>query len=189
METAMEYNPVGLDGMEFIEFTSPDLGILERMMDRLGLQLVAKHKTRHIRLFRQNGINFLINDDANSGREVPIATTVNPMIRSLIDSRTGVHASPRPEIRSKAALLVGAILEGPWGEGSATPGADLVPQVVGLARRDPIVDVRVDATRALGRIPGTIATESLREIAEQDDSQDVRYEAKRLLLERAGPRP
>jgi len=98
-------------------------------------------------------------------------------------------ASPRPEIRSKAALLVGAILEGSREEGSAPPGSDLVPQVVGLARRDPIVDVRVEATRALGRIPGTIATESLREIAEQDDSQDVRYEAKRLLLERAGPRP
>jgi 4-hydroxyphenylpyruvate dioxygenase len=62
----MEMNPIGLDGLEFIEFASPDVRILEAMVERMGSVLVARHKTRALRLFRQNDVNFIINTEPNS---------------------------------------------------------------------------------------------------------------------------
>lgn len=59
-------NPLGLDGLEFIEFASPDLSILENLMSRLGMKEVAHHKTKAMRLFRQNDVNFIINNEPNS---------------------------------------------------------------------------------------------------------------------------
>ena len=59
-------NPLGLDGLEFIEFASPDVKILESMMNRLGMVLVARHKTKKLRLFRQHDVNFLINEEPGS---------------------------------------------------------------------------------------------------------------------------
>jgi 4-hydroxyphenylpyruvate dioxygenase len=59
-------NPLGLDGLEFIEFASSNVQILETLMSRLGMVQVARHKSRPLRLFRQNDVNFVINDDKNS---------------------------------------------------------------------------------------------------------------------------
>lgn len=59
-------NPVGLDGFEFIEFASPDVKILETLMQRLGMKEVARHKTKAMRLFRQGDINFVINNEPGS---------------------------------------------------------------------------------------------------------------------------
>ncbi len=62
----MEQNPVGLDGMEFIEFTGPDVQALEQMLARLGFAPIARHKTKKITLFRQNDIHFLVNSEPGS---------------------------------------------------------------------------------------------------------------------------
>jgi 4-hydroxyphenylpyruvate dioxygenase len=63
MQANAPVNPLGLDGLEFIEFASPDDRVLETMMDRLGMKLVARHKQRPLRLYRQADINFIINSD------------------------------------------------------------------------------------------------------------------------------
>lgn len=61
-----QVNPLGLDGLDFIEFASADEHILQDMVDRLGMQLVARHQTHPLRLYRQGDINFVINSDPNS---------------------------------------------------------------------------------------------------------------------------
>ncbi len=59
----MEQNPVGLDGLEFIEFCGPEPRKLQEMFEKLGFTKVAVHKTKKISLFRQNQINFLLNEE------------------------------------------------------------------------------------------------------------------------------
>jgi 4-hydroxyphenylpyruvate dioxygenase len=59
-------NPLALDGLDFIEFASPDESILENMMVRLGMKLVAKHKTKAMRLYRQHDVNFVINSEPSA---------------------------------------------------------------------------------------------------------------------------
>ena len=62
----MEENPVGLDGMEFIEYAGSDASLFKNLFDQLGMVKVAQHKSKKISLYRQNDINFLLNEE-NSG--------------------------------------------------------------------------------------------------------------------------
>ncbi len=54
-------NPMGLDGFEFVEFTAPERGILEPVFEIMGFELVAKHKSKAVELWRQGDINFITN--------------------------------------------------------------------------------------------------------------------------------
>ncbi len=58
----MQENPIGLLGLEFIEYTAPDASVLEKVFAQLGMREVAKHKTHALRLFRQDRINFVVNE-------------------------------------------------------------------------------------------------------------------------------
>jgi 4-hydroxyphenylpyruvate dioxygenase len=58
-------NPMGLDGFEFVEFASPDRKILEDAFTLLGFTEVARHRSKDVCLWRQGGINFIINNEPN----------------------------------------------------------------------------------------------------------------------------
>ncbi|MCS6986037.1 MAG: 4-hydroxyphenylpyruvate dioxygenase [Sphingomonadaceae bacterium] len=54
-------NPLGLDGFEFVEFTSPDPESLARLFERLGFTHVATHRSKNVRRYAQGDINFILN--------------------------------------------------------------------------------------------------------------------------------
>jgi 4-hydroxyphenylpyruvate dioxygenase len=56
-------NPMGLCGFEFVEFASPKPGVLEPMFEKMGFTLVAKHRSKNVLLYRQGGINFIVNNE------------------------------------------------------------------------------------------------------------------------------
>lgn len=64
--TPVHDNPMGIDGFEFVEFASPDPAALHQYFRRLGFTAVAKHRQRAITLYRQGGVNFLVNEEPNS---------------------------------------------------------------------------------------------------------------------------
>ena len=57
-------NPIGLDGFEFVEFTSPDPEALARMFGQLGFTHVGNHRSKAIRHYCQGDVHFLLNMDA-----------------------------------------------------------------------------------------------------------------------------
>ncbi|MGE0761936.1 MAG: 4-hydroxyphenylpyruvate dioxygenase [Bdellovibrionales bacterium] len=59
-------NPLGLDGLEFIEFAAPDAAILEQLFARLGMTKVGHHKRKNVTLYRQGRINFVINKEPDT---------------------------------------------------------------------------------------------------------------------------
>ena len=59
-------NPMGLMGFEFVEFASPEAGLLENVFTQLGFSHVANHRSKQVTLWRQGGINFIINNEPNS---------------------------------------------------------------------------------------------------------------------------
>ncbi len=68
MQVTTFENPLGIDGFEFVEFAAPQ-GQGEMLRDyfrKLGFTAVMQHKTRPITLYRQGGVNFLLNDDPDS---------------------------------------------------------------------------------------------------------------------------
>jgi 4-hydroxyphenylpyruvate dioxygenase len=61
-------NPMGIDGFEFVEFAAPAGRAVELhdQFKRMGFTAVLKHKTRPITVYRQNGVNLLVNEDPDS---------------------------------------------------------------------------------------------------------------------------
>jgi 4-hydroxyphenylpyruvate dioxygenase len=59
-------NPVGLDGFEFVEFCAPEKGVLEPVFEVMGFTRIAKHRSKDVHLWRQGGINLIINYEPKS---------------------------------------------------------------------------------------------------------------------------
>ncbi|WP_022980590.1 4-hydroxyphenylpyruvate dioxygenase [Ideonella sp. B508-1] len=64
--TSHDSNPMGLMGFEFVEFASPNPGQLEELFPRMGFTLVARHRSKQVLLYRQGGINFVVNNEPHS---------------------------------------------------------------------------------------------------------------------------
>jgi len=61
-----EQNRAGTDGFEFVEFAHPEPGRLEALFESMGYEEVARHKTKDISLYRQGGVNYLVNREPGS---------------------------------------------------------------------------------------------------------------------------
>jgi 4-hydroxyphenylpyruvate dioxygenase len=59
-------NPMGLMGFEFVEFAAPGPDLLEPLFKTMGFSLVARHRSKHVLLYRQGGINFIVNNEPRS---------------------------------------------------------------------------------------------------------------------------
>ena len=54
-------NPLGTDGFEFVEFTSPEPERLKVLFEKMGFTAVSKHRSKNVLRFRQGDINFILN--------------------------------------------------------------------------------------------------------------------------------
>ena len=59
-------NPLGIAGLEFVSFSSPDPAGLATLFGRLGFVPVARHVSKAVTLYRQGSMNFLINAEPDS---------------------------------------------------------------------------------------------------------------------------
>ena len=59
-------NPIGTDGFEFVEYTAPDVRDLYALFERMGFRAVARHRSKDVTLFRQGGVNFIVNAEPDS---------------------------------------------------------------------------------------------------------------------------
>jgi len=68
MQVTTFENPMGIDGFEFVEFAAPAGSNvdLHDYFRKMGFTAVMKHKRRPITLYRQGGVNFLVNEDPDS---------------------------------------------------------------------------------------------------------------------------
>ncbi len=56
-------NPLGLDGFEFVEFTSPEPDALALLFEAMGFTHLASHRSKNVRRYAQGDISFLLNMD------------------------------------------------------------------------------------------------------------------------------
>ena len=59
-------NPMGTDGFEFIEYAAPDPVALGRLFKSMGFVAIARHRHKNVTLYRQGGVNFIINAEPDS---------------------------------------------------------------------------------------------------------------------------
>lgn len=62
-------NPVGIEGMAFLEYASPKPEALRDLFRRLGFTRTARHKNKKVEYFEQNECVFLLTDEPSSFAE------------------------------------------------------------------------------------------------------------------------
>ena len=66
-------NPLGIDGIEFIEYSSSQPQALGALLQTMGFAAVARHRSREVMLYRQGSMNVIVNAqlDALPGQSGP----------------------------------------------------------------------------------------------------------------------
>lgn len=59
-------NPCGLDGLDFVEFVSPEPARLDALFKAFGFSKTMRHQSKPVDLYQQGDIAFLINREPNS---------------------------------------------------------------------------------------------------------------------------
>ncbi len=87
-------NPLGLDGIEFIEYATTKPQALGQVLEMMGFRPVARHRSREILLYRQGELNIVVNahpsetQGASHGSDVP---SISAMALRVRDARAAYH--------------------------------------------------------------------------------------------------
>ena len=61
-------NRLGIDGIEFIEYTTSHPQALGQVLESMGFKPVARHRSREVTLYRQGGMNLVVNANPEDAR-------------------------------------------------------------------------------------------------------------------------
>ncbi|TLU64174.1 4-hydroxyphenylpyruvate dioxygenase [Thalassotalea litorea] len=75
-------NPIGLCGIEFTEYATPDTDFMDKVFEEFGFSKVRKFKGKDIVYYNQNDIHFLMNNERN-GFSSEFAKSHGPAICSM----------------------------------------------------------------------------------------------------------
>jgi 4-hydroxyphenylpyruvate dioxygenase len=59
-------NPIGTDGFEFVEYTAPDVTLLNGLFERMGFRATGRHRSKAVTLYAQGGTHFIVNAEPGS---------------------------------------------------------------------------------------------------------------------------
>src|SRR4029450_2625697 len=114
-------NPRGTGGCEFIEYTAPDTQALDLVLTQMGFTAVARHRSKHVTLYRQGAINFIVNAEPDSFAQ-RFARLHGPSVCAIAF-----------RVRDAKAAYERAISLGAWGyAGIAGPGELNIPAIKGI---------------------------------------------------------
>jgi 4-hydroxyphenylpyruvate dioxygenase len=76
-------NPLGLEGVEFIEYATAKPQALGQVLETMGFRPVARHRSREVLLYRQGDINVIVNAHSNGTvlTEKPVITAIALRVR------------------------------------------------------------------------------------------------------------
>ena len=96
-------NPLGLEGIEFIEYATTRPQALGQVLERMGFRPVARHRSREVMLYRQGGMNVVINAHVSS------------LPRGVQPGETPVITAIALRVHDAAAAYRRALDKGAWG--------------------------------------------------------------------------
>src|SRR6476661_8642777 len=66
-------NPLGMDGIEFIEYTTSQPQAFGALLQKMGFAAVARHRSREVMLYRQGSMNLIVNAHSSTHRTPALA--------------------------------------------------------------------------------------------------------------------
>src|SRR2546422_3628951 len=114
-------NRMGTDGFEFIEYAAPDPKALGALFEQMGFAAIARHRHKDVTLYRQGGINFIINAEQDSFAQ-RFARQHGPSICAIAF-----------RVQDAAAAYKRALELGAWGFDNKTGPMELnIPAIKGI---------------------------------------------------------
>jgi 4-hydroxyphenylpyruvate dioxygenase len=114
-------NPMGTQGFEFIEYAAPDPAEMGRLFERMGFRAIARHRHKNVLLYRQGGINFIVNAEPDSFAQ-RFARLHGPSICAIAF-----------RVEDAKSAYERAVSLGAWGyAGQAGPGELNIPAIKGI---------------------------------------------------------
>ncbi|MFZ9286658.1 MAG: 4-hydroxyphenylpyruvate dioxygenase, partial [Burkholderiaceae bacterium] len=114
-------NPMGTDGFEFIEYAAPDPVAMGSVFERMGFVAIARHRHKNVTLYRQGGINFILNAEPDSFAQ-RFARLHGPSVCAIAF-----------RVHDAKAAYERAVSLGAWGyAGQAGPGELNIPAIKGI---------------------------------------------------------
>ena len=76
-------NPLGLDGIEFIEYATSKPQALGQVLETMGFRPIARHRSREVLLYRQGSINIIVNAHSSGSAlsEKPVIAAIALRVR------------------------------------------------------------------------------------------------------------
>ena len=74
-------NPLGFDGIEFIEFATSHPQALGSVLEAMGFRPIARHRSREVELYRQGAMNIVVN-----AQPADLPRTAQPVERPVISA-------------------------------------------------------------------------------------------------------
>jgi 4-hydroxyphenylpyruvate dioxygenase len=78
-----EHNPLGLNGIEFVEYATSAPQALGQVLEMMGFRPVARHRSREVMLYRQGGLNIIVNAHPTAGADAPATAPATPTISAI----------------------------------------------------------------------------------------------------------
>ncbi len=114
-------NPMGTAGFEFIEYAAPDPAAMGQLFERMGFRAIARHRHKNVTLYRQGGINFIVNAEPDSFAQ-RVARLHGPSSCAIAF-----------RVQDAKAAYERAVSLGAWGyAGQAGPGELNIPAIKGI---------------------------------------------------------
>lgn len=82
-------NPLGIAGLEFIEYATSQPLALGALLEQMGFSATARHRSREVTLYRQGGMNVIVNADPRAlpqGEEAVQATVISAIALRVRDA-------------------------------------------------------------------------------------------------------
>jgi len=104
-------NPLAMDGIEFIEYATSKPQALGQVLEQLGFRPVARHRSREVTLYRQGGMNLIVNahpDDARVSATAgghPVISAVAFRVRDALKAHTRCLALGAWDVPSHAQAM------------------------------------------------------------------------------------
>ncbi len=95
-------NPLGLDGIEYVEYATSKPQALGRVLEMMGFRPIARHRSREVTLYRQGRMNIVVN------------AHVSALPRAAQPTETPVISAIALRARSAAAAYSRVIEQGAW---------------------------------------------------------------------------
>ena len=104
-------NPLGLEGIEFIEYATSKPQALGQVLEMMGFKPVARHRSREVLLYRQGDMNIVLNANpidvkgTGHGDEAPVISAIALRVRDARDARRRVLERGAWEVPPRAEVM------------------------------------------------------------------------------------